>query len=129
MSTLANSKYAIVGAGLMGRMLAVALAQRGVKIDLFEKGNTSADQSPARIAAAMLAPLAESAITEENVVKMGIHSLPRWKQIIEQLSTPVYFQQNGTLILWHRQDSSDAERFTAHLEKNSRNNASLATPQ
>jgi len=113
----------------MGRMLAVALAQRGAQVDLFEKGHSDAALSAARIAAAMLAPLAESAITEDNVVRMGIHSLPRWKKIIEQLSTPVYFQQNGTLILWHRQDTSDAERFTAHLERNSRNNQQLAAPQ
>ena len=129
MSKFANSKYAMVGAGLMGRMLAVALAQRGAQVDLFEKGHSDADLSAARIAAAMLAPLAESAITEDNVVRMGIHSLPRWKRIIEQLSTPVYFQQNGTLILWHRQDTSDADRFTAHLEKNSHNNKQLSAPQ
>ena len=113
----------------MGRMLAVALAKRGAQVDLFEKGDSSADLSPARIAAAMLAPLAESAITEDNVVRMGIHSLPRWKDIICDLSAPVYFQQNGTLILWHRQDASDADRFTAHLETNSRNNQQLAAPQ
>ncbi len=113
----------------MGRMLAVALAKRGAQVDLFEEGNSDADLSPARIAAAMLAPLAESAITEDNVVRMGIHSLPRWKQLIAELSAPVFFQQNGTLILWHRQDASDAERFTAHLERNSRNNKQLAAPQ
>ena len=129
MSKFANSKYAIVGAGLMGRMLALALAKRGAQVDLFEKGNSAADLSPARIAAAMLAPLAESAITEDNVVRMGIHSLPRWKDIIADLSTPVFFQQNGTLIVWHRQDASDAERFTAHLERNSRNNKQLTAPQ
>ena len=69
----------------MGRMLAVALAQRGAQVNLFEKGSASANLSAARIAAAMLAPLAESAITEDNVVRMGIHSLPRWKQVIEDL--------------------------------------------
>ncbi len=113
----------------MGRMLAVALAKRGARVDLFEKGHSDADLSPARIAAAMLAPLAESAITEENVVRMGIYSLPRWKEIIANLATPVYFQQNGTLILWHRQDAGDADRFTAHLQKNSRNNKQLSPPQ
>ena len=49
-----NSKYAIVGAGLMGRLLAVALAQRGAQVDLFEQGGPHALESPARIAAAML---------------------------------------------------------------------------
>jgi glycine oxidase len=110
-------------------MLAVGLAQRGAQVNLFEKGSSSADFSAARIAAAMLAPLAESAITEDNVVRMGVHSLPRWKEIIEELSTPVFFQQKGTLILWHRQDASEADRFTSHLKRNSRNNQQLAAPQ
>lgn len=123
-----NGKYAIVGAGLMGRLLAVALAKRGAQVELFEKGGSDAANSAARIAAAMLAPLAESAITEDNVVRMGIHSLPRWKQLIDELAKPVFFQQDGTLILWHRQDASDAERFASHLERNCDRNQVLSKP-
>lgn len=113
----------------MGRLLAFALAKRGAQVDLFDKGRSDATSATARIAAAMLAPLAESVITEDSVVRMGIHSLPRWKELISQLSTPVFFQQDGTLIVWHRQDASDAERFIAHLERNCRNNPSLEQPQ
>lgn len=112
----------------MGRLLAVALAKRGAQVELFEKGGSDAANSAARIAAAMLAPLAESAITEDNVVRMGIHSLPRWKQLINELAKPVFFQQDGTLILWHRQDASDAERFASHLERNCDRNQMLSKP-
>ena len=126
---LSNSKYAIVGGGLMGRLLSVALAKKGAQVDLFEKGGSDAAHAAARIAAAMLAPLAESAITEDSVVRMGLYSLPRWKDLISELSESVFFQQDGTLILWHRQDASDAERFTAHLEKNCHSNAGLSAPQ
>ena len=126
---ISDSKYAIVGGGLMGRLLALELAKRGAQVDLFDKGGPDGARAAARIAAAMLAPLAESAITEDSVVRMGLYSLPRWKELISSLSAPVYFQQDGTLILWHRQDASDAERFAAHLEKNCRSNPSLSTPQ
>ena len=113
----------------MGRLLALALAKGGAQVDLFDKGGADGAHAAARIAAAMLAPLAESAITEDSVVRMGLYSLPRWKELIAQLSSPVYFQQDGTLILWHRQDASDAERFTAHLEKNCRSNSDLSPPR
>ena len=126
---LSNGKYAIVGGGLMGRLLALALAKSGAQVDLFEKAGPDASHAAARIAAAMLAPLAESAITEDSVVRMGLYSLPRWKELISDLSNSVFFQQDGTLILWHRQDASDAERFTAHLEKNCRSNSDLSAPQ
>ena len=128
-ASFTNSKYAIVGGGLMGRLLAIALANRGAQVDLFEKGGPEGAHAAARIAAAMLAPLAESAITEDSVVRMGLYSLPRWKELISELSDRVYFQQEGTLILWHRQDAREAERFVAHLEKNCRSNTGLSTPQ
>jgi glycine oxidase len=121
--------YAIVGAGLMGRLLAVALAKHGATVDLFDRDNSQGTGAAARIAAAMLAPLAESAITEDSVVRMGVHSLQRWKTLIEELTLPVFFQQEGTLILWHRQDASEAERFTGHLEKNCRHNPQLTLPR
>jgi glycine oxidase len=125
----AHKRFAIVGAGLMGRLLALALAKRGARVDLFDRGNASANESAARVAAAMLAPLAESAITEDSVVRMGIYSLPRWKTFIEELSSPVFFQQDGTLILWHRQDAAEAERFTNHLDKNCLHNSQLNPPE
>jgi len=128
-ASFSNSKYAIVGGGLMGRLLAVALAKDGAHVDLFDKGGPEAAHAAARIAAAMLSPLAESAITEDSVVRMGIYSLPRWKELIADLTESVYFQQDGTLILWHRQDASDAERFAAHLAKNCLVNPDLSAPQ
>ena len=121
----ASSKIAILGGGLMGRLLSLALAQRGHSIDLYDAHGPQGDGAAARVAAAMLAPLAESAITEPGVVRMGQHALKRWPEIIGQLSQPVFLQQNGTLILWHRQDQADAARFFGLLEKNRRINPSL----
>ena len=128
-SFFTRKRFAIVGAGLMGRLLALSLVKRGAKVDLFDRGEANGNDSAARVAAAMLAPLAESAITEDSVVRMGIYSLPRWKTLIEELSSPVFFQQNGTLILWHRQDAAEAERFTNHLDKNCLHNSQLNPPK
>ena len=129
MASIAQGRFGIVGAGLMGRLLAVELAQAGAQVDLYEQGGPDAALSAARVAAAMLAPLAESAITEDIVVNMGVHSLSRWPEIIAKLASPVFFQQNGSLILWHRQDANDAERFIKHLQKNQRNNPALTEPE
>jgi glycine oxidase len=129
MDSIAQGRFAIVGAGLMGRLLALELAQVGGQVDLYDQGGPDAALSAARVAAAMLAPLAESAITENNVVNMGVHSLSRWPEIIAKLASPVFFQQNGSLILWHRQDANDAERFVKHLQKNQRSNPVLTEPE
>ena len=110
-----NSTITILGAGLMGRLLAVELARKGHRVEVFEAQGPDAQGAAARVAAAMLAPLAESAVTEPGVVRMGQYALPRWKELIGQLSQPVFLQQNGTLILWHRLDAGEAQRFQHKL--------------
>ncbi|MCO4088845.1 MAG: FAD-dependent oxidoreductase [Limnohabitans sp.] len=101
----------VLGAGLMGRLLAHALAQLGHRVLVHEAMGPDGQGSAARVAAAMLAPLAESAITELPVVHMGHHALKRWPELIAKLPDPVFFQQNGTLVVWHRQDAAEAKRF------------------
>lgn len=109
----------VLGAGLMGRLLACALAQRGHRVEVFDAGGPEAEHAAARVAAAMLAPLAESAVTELAVVRMGQHALARWPQLLAALERPVFFQQSGTLVLWHRQDAAEAERFAGQLARTS----------
>jgi len=110
-------KSVVLGAGLMGRLLAHSLVRLGHKVEIFEAQGADAQGAAARVAAAMLAPLAESAITELPVVRMGQHALGRWPELIAQLSEPVFFQRNGTLIVWHRQDSAEAQRFERLLQR------------
>ncbi len=110
----------VLGAGLMGRLLAVTLAQAGHRVTVHEAGASDATTSAARAAAAMLAPLAESAVTENGVVRMGSHGLKRWPELIAQLAQPTFFQHNGTLIVWHRQDAAEASRFQRQLDTTAR---------
>ena len=116
----------VLGAGLMGRLLAHALATEGHRVEVFEAQQADAQGAAARVAAAMLAPLAESAITELSVVRMGQHGLQRWPELIAQLEQPVFFQQNGTLIVWHRQDAPEARRFAQVLAQTQRDCPSLS---
>lgn len=120
-----SSSFVILGAGLMGRLLAVALAQRGHTVSVYDAQGPCGQGSAARVAAAMLAPLAESAITEPGVVRMGEYALTRWPQLLAELQQPVFFQQNGTLVVWHRQDATEAARLRRLFETTSRTIASL----
>ncbi|MET0544172.1 MAG: FAD-dependent oxidoreductase [Variovorax sp.] len=107
----------VLGAGLMGRLVALALAQRGCEVALFDAHGAEADGAAARVAAAMLAPLAESTVAPASVVRMGQHGLTRWPQLLATLSAPVFFQREGTVVLWHRQDAAEAARFAGVLAR------------
>ena len=126
-TSFAGKRIAVVGAGLIGRLMAYALAKGGAQVSLYDRGGSGGEHAAATIAAAMLAPLAESAITEANVVQMGMYSLPRWKELIAELSLPVFFQQAGTVFVWHQQDATEAKRLTAHLERNCRESQQMST--
>ncbi len=107
----------ILGAGLMGRLLALTLVQQGHRVRLHDASGPDGQGAAARAAAAMLAPLAESAVAEASVVRMGQHGLRRWPELMAQLGRPVFLQQNGTLMVWHRQDQAEADRFKRHLDR------------
>ena len=119
----------VLGAGLMGRLLALSLARSGHAVRIVDAGPADGSGSAARVAAAMLAPLAESAITEPSVVAMGRYSLQRWPDLIAGLARPVYFQRNGTLVVWHRQDAHEAQRFSGLLAQTCRALPGLPRPQ
>jgi glycine oxidase len=119
----------VLGAGLMGRLLAFEWLRRGHRLSLYDAAGPDAQGSAARVAAAMLAPLAESAVTEPAVVAMGQYSLTRWPQLLAALAEPVFFQQAGTLIVWHRQDAPEATRFSRQLDATCQRNSGLAKPQ
>ncbi|MEY3663943.1 MAG: hypothetical protein RLZZ153_125 [Pseudomonadota bacterium] len=124
-----NPDTAVLGAGLMGRLIALSLARRGEHVALIDAGGPEGQGSAARAAAAMLAPLAESAITELNVVQMGQYGLSRWPELLAALPEPVFFQREGTLILWHRQDQGEARRLMARLSQTHTQLPELPAPQ
>jgi len=118
-------EVAVLGAGLMGRLMAWTLARAGLPVSLYEAGGPQAEGAAARVAAAMLAPLAESAVADLSVVRMGQYALGRWPELLAGLSQPVFFQREGTLIVWHRQDRQEAQRFEHWLQGTSRQEPSL----
>lgn len=119
----------VLGAGLMGRLLALQLARAGHRVELHDAAGPQADGAAAWVAAAMLAPLAESAVSEPAVIRMGLHSLARWPALLQGLAQPVFFQQQGSLVVWHRQDAGEAARFSSLLTAMQRRVPDLPAPQ
>jgi len=110
--------YAVLGGGLLGRLLAWTLAGEGARVALYERGDAAGSSIAAWVAAAMLAPLAEAAVAEPLLVELGVASLEAWPGVLSALPEPVYFQRAGTLVVWHTADRAEAGLFDSRLRAN-----------
>lgn len=111
-------KIAIIGAGLMGRLLALSLHRQKSDVTIFDKDNRLAHNSAAYAAAGLLTPLGESLHCSPNIVNMGFESLKLWPQLLSSLDEYTYFQQTGAIMVSHEQDKGDYQRFVRHLQNN-----------
>jgi len=108
-------KVAVLGAGLLGRMLTVSLMD-DFQVSLFDKDTGDAKQSAGYLAAAMLAPLGESADSSLEIMRLGQKSLTMWPDFLAKLDTPVYFQQAGSLVIAFEQDMAALNQFQSRLK-------------
>lgn len=118
----------IAGAGLLGRLLAFELLQRGHRVSLFDPAPSLAQAPPAGdparaagwTAAGMLSPTAELECANEAVFQLGLDSLRRWPGVVDTLRQAghgVALTHAGSLLLAHRGDEGAAQRTLALLNK------------
>ena len=105
----------IAGAGLAGRLLAWRLALGPYRVSLFDAKQRGDLTSASQTAAAMLSPLAELAVSDDAVFELGQRSLELWPAWLAQMATPVYFRQDGTVVVAHPQDGASLEHFSRLL--------------
>jgi glycine oxidase len=60
---------------------------------------------------------------------MGQYALSRWPELLAPLAQPVFFQREGTLVLWHRQDAAEATRLARVLARTGAQVPELAAMQ
>ena len=109
----------IAGAGLAGRTLAWRLLRAGCRVSLFDARRRDDLATASMTAAAMLSPLAELAVSDDVVFELGQRSMQLWPKWIAELaeggSEPVYYKNEGTLVIAHAQDQASLEHFTRLL--------------
>lgn len=121
------ANIAIVGAGLVGRLLALLLVKQKKavvnRVSLFEKNELLSSDSTGLIAAAMVAPLSESVTASEHVIRMGQRSLVLWPQLLACLAIKDAWWQIGTIVLSHPQDQSNLNHFKQRLKSSASESA------
>ena len=109
-------KIGIAGAGLVGRLTALNCLARGWQVSLFDADSHLGHNSCGWVGAGMLAPYTELEASEPLLCKLGLAALELWPLLLQQLSEPVSFSQNGTLILNHPLDKGERDRLMSIID-------------
>ncbi|MCO7223867.1 glycine oxidase ThiO [Pleionea sp. CnH1-48] len=105
---------AIIGAGIMGRVLAWKLCQHH-NVSLYDQDPIATGQAAAYTAAGMLSPFSELESAENLIFELGMQSLPLWKQLMQELNASHLLNDSGSIIVAHTNDRPDHQRFIQQL--------------
>jgi len=114
-----KGRAGIVGAGILGKLVAYFLVEAGWNVTLFDEGPENPQKSsfsPSFTAAGMLAPYCELEYAEPSVIKLGVDSFALWPSILKQTGGNVYFQREGSLVVTHPQDKNEFQRLKRAVE-------------
>jgi glycine oxidase len=106
---------AVVGGGLLGRCLAWRASKAGARVALYDAASSKGEGSAAWVAAGMIAPTSEAIDAGPEIESMGRRSLALWPQWLAELPVPVFYRDDGSLLLWHREDAGQAVRVQRAL--------------
>ncbi len=100
----------VVGGGVIGLSCAWRAAQRGLSVALVERGELGAGTS--RVAAGMLAPVAEAEVHARAALELALASAaryPGWSAELAQASgCPTGYRTRGTLLVARDRDEAEA---------------------
>lgn len=105
-------KAGIAGAGIVGRLLALSLANAGWGVSLFDSDNEQGLANCSMTAAGLLNPVNELEKCAPLILQLGLESLQNcWPQIIRQVDSTIYFRNTGSLVIAHPQDQVELKHF------------------
>ncbi len=110
-----DNKIAIVGAGIMGRLLAWKLNQQGIDVTIFDKDPVDNGSACSYTAAGMLTPYSEIESADKLIFNMGLRSLQLWKDFFKQQNLDGSFYQRGSLIVAHQLDQPELSHFNQQV--------------
>jgi glycine oxidase len=107
---LSPSSVIVVGAGVAGLAAALELAERGLKVEVIDRGRALGDGCCSWMAGGMLAPWCERATTDAEIVTMGAPSIDWWMRHFAGT------QRKGSLVVAQPRDATELGHFFERTE-------------
>lgn len=100
----------VIGAGLAGLPTALALADRGLRVRVLDRGAPGAATS--HVAAGMLAPVSEATADRPQLLHLGLLAAERWPafdaELAERAGHGADLREHGTLVVARDRDEAEA---------------------
>lgn len=110
-SSSAPLRATVIGAGVAGLTTALALAERGLAVEVLERNAGLGPGSCSWHAGGMLAPWCEMASTEAIVGRLGVQSIAWWRERFPGIVS------EGTLVVAPARDLAELNRFAQRTER------------
>ena len=108
---MAKPTIIVIGAGVAGLACALELADRGLGVEVIERGRALGEGSCSWMAGGMLAPWCERATTEPEVAELGAPSIAWWAERFPETV------RKGSLVVAQPRDLPDLTRFAQRAER------------
>ena len=97
---LTNLDCAVIGAGIIGRLLAWRLKSSGSQVTLYEASSRHSQGSASAAAGGLLTPLQESLFSRSpRIWDMGRDAVARWEEIAKSLKVSYALKARGSLVM------------------------------
>lgn len=111
MSAHARPEATVAGSGVAGLCVAAALAERGVRVTVWDRADAPGPEGCSWWAGGMLAPWCEGESAEEPVVRLGGEAADWWDRWTGAVV------RAGTLVLALGRDQRELDRFARRTER------------
>ena len=108
---MAKPTIIVIGAGVAGLTSALELADRGLAVEVLERGHALGEGSCSWMAGGMLAPWCERATTEPEVAQWGAPAIAWWAERFPETV------RKGSLVVAQPRDLPDLTRFAERTER------------
>jgi glycine oxidase len=107
---MTTQTLAVVGAGVVGRLLALRAASSGITSTLYDAGTLKAGHSCSSVGAGMLAPCCELEHADSATARLGEDSAAKWQSIVERFGfSGGLLRTNGSLVVAHPRDEDNLQ--------------------
>ena len=108
---MSESNVIVVGAGVAGLAVAFELVERGLKVEVVDRGSALGDGGCSWMAGGMLAPWCERASTDASVAELGAASISWWRNNF------IGTVQSGSLVVAASRDLPELTHFAERTER------------